>query len=111
MRVSYPAANPLNPVSARTASPPDAIKVCVGRRGVEDVEEDTSLSKDSGGKEDDNEVMLGRTLLLEETIAEDLVLLLHHLVRPRPAPLPTVVLHSDRARDITATCKKALPNS
>jgi hypothetical protein len=25
--------------------------------------------------------MMGRTLLLEETIAEDLVLLLHHLVR------------------------------
>jgi hypothetical protein len=79
MRIDYPTANPLAPVSARTASSPDAIKVNVGRRST-DVPL-ASLGQDVGGKEDDNEIMLGRTLLLEETISEDLVLLLHHLVR------------------------------
>jgi hypothetical protein len=81
MRITYPTANPLAPVSARTASSPDAIKVCVGRRSVDaPVKPDEGL-QDAGGKVDGNEVMLGRTLLLEETISEDLVLLLHHLVR------------------------------
>lgn len=80
MRINYPTANPLAPVSARTASSPDAIKVNVGRRstGVPLVSE--QLGQEGGGKEDENEIVLGRTLLLEETISEDLVLLLHHLV-------------------------------
>jgi hypothetical protein len=80
MRIAYPAASPLNPVSARTASTADAIKVCVGRSGLEGADDTADKGEEGGGKEDDNEVMLGRTLLLEETIAEDLVLLFHHLV-------------------------------
>lgn len=80
MRINYPTANPLAPVSARTASSPDAIKVNVGRRSTEVPLVSEQLDQEGGGKEDDNEIMLGRTLLLEETISEDLVLLLHHLV-------------------------------
>jgi hypothetical protein len=79
MKITYPTANPLAPVSARTASSPDAIKVCVGQRSSE-VPAVTGEEQEGGGKEDDNEIMLGRTLLLEETIPEDLVLLLHHMV-------------------------------
>jgi len=84
VKITYPTASPLAPVSTRTASSPDAIKVCVGRRSSE-VPTKTEDGQEGGGKEDDSEIMLGRTLLLEETISEDLVLLLHHLVRP---PLP-----------------------
>jgi len=80
MRINYPTANPLAPVSARTASSPDAIKVNVGRRSTEVPLASEHLGQEGGGKEDENEIMLGRTLLLEETISEDLVLLLHHLV-------------------------------
>lgn len=80
MRINYPTANPLAPVSARTASSPDAIKVNVGRRSTEAPLVSEQLGQEGGGKEDDNEIMLGRSLLLEETISEDLVLLLHHLV-------------------------------
>ena len=79
MKITYPTANPLAPVSARTASSPDAIRVCVGRTSSE-VPIVTGTEQNGGGKEDDNEIMLGRTMLLEETIPEDLVLLLHHLV-------------------------------
>lgn len=80
MRINYPTANPLAPVSARTASSPDAIKVNVGRRSTEVPLVSEHLGQEGGGKEDENEIVLGRTLLLEETISEDLVLLLHHLV-------------------------------
>lgn len=80
MRIDYPTANPLAPVSARTASSPDAIKVNVGRKSTEVPLVSEQLGQEGGGKEDDNEIVLGRTLLLEETISEDLVLLLHHLV-------------------------------
>jgi hypothetical protein len=83
VKITYPTASPLAPVSARTASSPDAVKVCVGRRSSE-VPSKPEEGQEGGGKEDDNEIMLGRTLLLEETISEDLVLLLHHLVRPLP---------------------------
>jgi hypothetical protein len=81
VKITYPTASPLAPVSARTASSPDAIKVCVGRRSSE-LPTKTEEGQEGGGKEDDNEIMLGRTLLLEETISEDSVLLLHHLVCP-----------------------------
>lgn len=83
MKITYPTANPLAPVSARTASSPDAIRVCVGRRSSE-VPIKAEEEQEGGGKEDDNEIMLGRTLLSEETISEDLVLLLHHLVCQLP---------------------------
>ena len=85
VKITYPTASPLAPVSARTASSPDAIKVCVGRRSSE-IPSKAEEGQEGGGKEDDNEIMLGRTLLLEETISEDSVLLLHHLVCP---PLPS----------------------
>lgn len=85
MKITYPTANPLAPVSARSASSPDAIKVCVGRRSA-DIPVVAEGQQEGGGKEDDNEIMLGRTLLLEETISEDLVLLLHHLVRQLQSP-------------------------
>jgi hypothetical protein len=81
MKITYPTANPLAPISARTASSPDAIKLCVGRLSSE-VPTKPDEGQEGGGKEDENEIMLGRTLLLEETISEDLVLLLHHLVSP-----------------------------
>lgn len=79
MKMAYPTANPLAPGSAKTASPPDAIKIAVGRSLIAEGIEQASVNEPSG-KEEDNEVMLGRTLLLEEPILEDLILLLHHLV-------------------------------
>lgn len=78
MKVVYPTASPLAPGSAKTASPADAIRIGVGKSLL--VEEGDDAPKVAGGKEEDNEIMLGRTLLLEEPISEDLILLLHHLV-------------------------------
>lgn len=79
MKTAYPSASPLAPGSAKTASPPDAVKIGVGRSLIDEAGEQPAAS-DGGGKEEENEVLLGRTLLLEEPLAEDLILLLHHLV-------------------------------
>lgn len=79
IKTTYPLASPLAPVSAKTASPSNAISLTVGRSPI--VDETEQADDGAAGTEEDNEIMLGRTLLLEEPLAEDLILLLHHLVR------------------------------
>jgi hypothetical protein len=84
MRVPFPVAIPVSvgsgPVlNARPAIPPEAIRICIGK------EIQTGLPKkeeggEGMGRQEENEWMLGRALLVEETLPEDLVLLLHRLV-------------------------------
>lgn len=88
MKTIYPTATPLAPGSAKTASPVDAIRIGVGKSLL--AEEGEAVTKEAGGKEEDNEIMLGRTLLLEEPLSEDLILFFHHLVS---VDLPTVQDH------------------
>lgn len=87
MRINFPVATPPSAPAAppqllaRPTIPPDAIRISFGRafRGVPD-ERKPKQRTDSTGREEDNEWMLGRTLLLEEAVLEDVVLLMHHLV-------------------------------
>ncbi|ODN93441.1 hypothetical protein L198_05306 [Cryptococcus wingfieldii CBS 7118] len=68
---------PPAPVQVRpvAGTPADSIRVSVGKE-YQDEEE----KKNQGvGREEENEWMLGRLLLLEEAVPEDLVLLMHHL--------------------------------
>jgi hypothetical protein len=89
MRMHYPTAAVMAPVGpsqlhVRPATPPDAIRIGVGKMytGQDGLAQKTAdLPKDSVGKQEENEWMLGRVLLLEEAVPEDLMLLLHHLVR------------------------------
>lgn len=108
MKTVYPTASPLAPGSAKTASPPDAIRVGVGKSLL--VEEGDDLPKDAGGKEEDNEIMLGRTLLVEEPVSEDLILLFHHLVSLPKCFLGSCAL-TIRGHAITATYKRPLASS
>ncbi|OCF40285.1 hypothetical protein I317_05918 [Kwoniella heveanensis CBS 569] len=62
----------------RPAVPSDAIRIAIGREYK--TEEDEAPAKaTSVGKEEENEWMLGRAMLLEEAVPEDLVRLMHHL--------------------------------
>jgi hypothetical protein len=72
MRTTYP------------AIPADALRVGIGREVQSDQLEGAKPEEQSGGfgqgQAEGNEWMLGRTLLLDEAVQEDMVLLLHHLV-------------------------------
>jgi hypothetical protein len=68
-------------------------------------EEAAATEKPSIGRDEENEWMLGRTLLLDDTIPEDLVLLLHHLVSDLWVCLTSRVL------DTVAICKNLWANS
>ncbi len=87
MRVRYPVPiPPSTPVTApqllaKPTIPLEAIRASVGRiyRAPSDVGK-SKASDESMGRGEDNELMLGRMLLLEDAIPEDAVLLIHHLV-------------------------------
>ena len=90
MRVPYPVPVPLSPpapVHSRNgpnnASPAEAIRLSVGRDLKDGPKSDaqTGATGAGPGKQEANEWMLGRTVLLEEAVPEDIVLLMHHLVR------------------------------
>ncbi|WWC88365.1 uncharacterized protein L201_003276 [Kwoniella dendrophila CBS 6074] len=86
MRMPFPVPSTISATQApqlgvRTGTPPDAIRIAIGR-DFKSEEEGTAPKKSSAtsvGKEEENEWMLGRTLLLEEAVPEDLVRLMHHL--------------------------------
>ena len=85
MRMPYPVPIPPPPTSyapqsqsaQKPATSPETIRVAIGGPfgGVKIADK-----VDGAGKVEDNEWLLGRVLVLEEAMAEDLVLLLHHLV-------------------------------
>lgn len=57
----------------------EVVRIALGReiRGTFVPEEKQAVG---GGRTEENEWMLGRVLMLEEAMNEDLILLLHHLV-------------------------------
>jgi hypothetical protein len=89
MRMAYPIPIPPPPTSfapqsqssQKPASTPEMIRISLG--GAFGGTKVTSKA-DGAGKVEDNEWLLGRTMILEEAMAEDLVLLSHHLVSVRP---------------------------
>nr|XP_019045287.1 hypothetical protein I302_05676 [Kwoniella bestiolae CBS 10118]OCF24217.1 hypothetical protein I302_05676 [Kwoniella bestiolae CBS 10118] len=66
-------------LGVRSGVPADAIRIAIGREYRPEEEEVTPRKKGGVGREEENEWMLGRTLLLEEAVPEDLVRLMHHL--------------------------------
>lgn len=78
MRVPYPVPLPSHPVApqAKPVASHDCIRLSVAR----DWKDGRETHEQSAGKQEENEWMLGRVLLLEEAVPEDLVLLMHHLV-------------------------------
>ena len=84
MKMPYP----VPPPHTKSAAPhtphakpdvsPDAIRLSIAR-DLRKVEERDSEMK-GAGKEEENEWMLGRTVLIEDSAPEDIVMLLHHLV-------------------------------
>lgn len=112
MRMPFPVA--ISPIATsappqlltNNSVPPEAIRLSVGRefRGVAAGRQPNKTS-DSMGQEEDNEWMLGRTLLLEEAVPEDTTLLMHHLVSQNNLS-PQVLIWLSRVRDIMGTCKK-----
>ena len=82
MRMTYPIPLPLPPtqsaaaILAKPGTPAEAIRLSVGRDWQDGIEKEIK----SIGKEEENEWMLGRVLLVEEAVTEDVVLLMHHLV-------------------------------
>lgn len=78
MRVPYPVPIPLPATLLhKTTVPPEAIRLSVAKEWTRA----TDKAEQSVGKEEENEWFLGRALLLEEALPEDLVLLMHRLVR------------------------------
>ena len=112
MRMPFPVA--ISPIATsappqlltNNSVPPEAIRLSVGRefRGVAAGRQPNKTS-DSMSQEEDNEWMLGRTLLLEEAVPEDTTLLMHHLVSQKNLS-PQVLIWLSRVRDIMGTCKK-----
>lgn len=85
MRVAYPAIVPAAPGPApqmgqKPAIAPEAIRICLGREFAEQARITNGVSAQPTGQSEGNEWCLGRTLLLEDAVPEDLVLLLYHLV-------------------------------
>ncbi|WWC96475.1 hypothetical protein V866_003343 [Kwoniella sp. B9012] len=66
-------------LGVRSEIPRDAIRIAIGREYRPEEEEVKPRKSGSVGREEENEWMLGRTLLLEEAVPEDLVRLMHHL--------------------------------
>lgn len=91
MKINYPVPVPPAPATAphqlgqRANVAPEAIRMAVAREWEGGV---TQTGQGSGpqeaphltGRMEENEWLLGRVLMTEEAIAEDLILLLHHLV-------------------------------
>lgn len=86
LRLPYPVAVPSAPGSApqmgqKPVIPPEAVRVHIARSPAPPpgpAEGDAAPAQ--GGKLEDNEWMLGRVLLLEDVLQEDLVLLFYYLV-------------------------------
>jgi hypothetical protein len=77
MRVPYPVPIPLPTTTlAPKGTPAEAIRLSVAK----DWTMSPKSSEQKAGKEEENEWLLGRALLLEEAPPEDLVLLMHRLV-------------------------------
>nr|XP_019013052.1 uncharacterized protein I206_02549 [Kwoniella pini CBS 10737]OCF51833.1 hypothetical protein I206_02549 [Kwoniella pini CBS 10737] len=84
MRIPFPVPSTTSVTQApqlgvRAGAPADAIRIAIGRKYRPEEEDTTPRKSGSVGREEENEWMLGRTLLLEEAVPEDLVRLLHHL--------------------------------
>ncbi|WWD18748.1 hypothetical protein CI109_103202 [Kwoniella shandongensis] len=84
LRMPFPVPSPATTaptapqLNVKQGTPPDAVRIAIGRPYKTD--EECTADKDvKGGREEENEWMLGRTLLLEEAVPEDMVLLMHHL--------------------------------
>nr|XP_018262052.1 uncharacterized protein I303_05067 [Kwoniella dejecticola CBS 10117]OBR84210.1 hypothetical protein I303_05067 [Kwoniella dejecticola CBS 10117] len=84
MRMPFPVPSSISPsqppqLGVRAGIPADAIRLAVGREYRPEEEEVARKKASPVGREEENEWMLGRTLLLEEAVPEDLVRLMHHL--------------------------------
>ncbi|WVR06613.1 hypothetical protein IAU60_003645 [Kwoniella sp. DSM 27419] len=79
MPAPTPATTQPHQLHAKPVTPPDAVRIAIGREYREEEHVSPSATKAGAGKEEENEWMLGRTMLLEEAVPEDLVRLLHHL--------------------------------
>ncbi|WRT68074.1 uncharacterized protein IL334_005049 [Kwoniella shivajii] len=84
MRMPFPTPATIPPTQApqlgvKPPTPTDAIRIAIGREYKPEEEEKAPNKPTSVGREEENEWMLGRTLLLEEAVPEDLIRLLHHL--------------------------------
>ncbi|WVF68754.1 hypothetical protein IAT40_003526 [Kwoniella sp. CBS 6097] len=79
--VPAPPVAPTQPhqLHAKPAIPADAIRIAIGREYKIEEQDEMSMKAPSVGKEEENEWMLGRAMLLEEAVPEDLVRLVHHL--------------------------------
>lgn len=66
----------------KTTVPPEAIRLTAAKEWTLA----SDKAEQGAGKEEENEWFLGRTLLLEEILAEDLVLLMHRLVSRKRSP-------------------------
>ncbi|ORY31849.1 hypothetical protein BCR39DRAFT_525741 [Naematelia encephala] len=84
LRMRFPVPIPSVPptsgpqLNAKPSVPLEAIRISIGREY--DISPGCKAEKaESMGRTEENEWMLGRTLLLEEAVPEDLVLLMHHL--------------------------------
>jgi hypothetical protein len=88
MRATYPVPRPpSHPLAApqlhvKPSTPQDTLRVGIGKEIRDDVTvENGDLREHAAkGQAEGNEWMLGRALLLEEAVPEDMVLLMHHLV-------------------------------
>jgi len=104
MRVPYPVGAPLPPHPVAPQAKPsvavDCVRLSVGR----DWNDGKAKPQQSFGKQEENEWMLGRMLLLEEAVPEDLVLLMYHLVSV------DLCQTDDRDHDIRATYRKLWGN-
>lgn len=78
MRLPYPVPIPLstNTLLHKATIPTEAIRLSIAK----DWQAENAKVEQSIGKEEENEWLLGRVLMMEEAPPEDLVLLLHRLV-------------------------------
>ncbi|KAK4689020.1 hypothetical protein P7C73_g1097, partial [Tremellales sp. Uapishka_1] len=77
LRTLYPVPAPVTTAKVQSNSLSDGVRISLGRA----LQDETSETRKAPnvGREEENEWLLGRSLLLEEAISEDLVRLMHHL--------------------------------
>lgn len=83
MRIPYPVPAPPCPpqaptLNAKPVTSPDAIRLSIGK-AWKGSDMDVQEAKVGVGREEDNEYLLGRSLLVEDALPEDIVLLMFHL--------------------------------
>lgn len=83
MRLPYPVPAPAAPVPNTLQAKPllskEAIRLVLGKEW-KDEKPKRKTKETPAGSDEGNEWFLGRAVLMEEAVAEDIVLLLHHLV-------------------------------